>query len=53
VWNREGGRGFYKGLAPNLVRVLPSACVTFVVYENARWYLPSVLGAAEDRGGEE
>jgi solute carrier family 25 (mitochondrial folate transporter), member 32 len=41
TWTREGVRGFYKGLAPSIVRVLPSTCVTFLVYENVRWYLGS------------
>jgi hypothetical protein len=26
--------GFYKGLAPNVLRVLPGTCTTFLVYEN-------------------
>lgn len=29
----EGWKGFYKGLAPNLLRVTPACCITFVVYE--------------------
>lgn len=32
----EGIKGFYKGLMPNLLRVLPSTCITFLVYENVR-----------------
>ncbi|TKA82421.1 hypothetical protein B0A49_00020 [Cryomyces minteri] len=40
VWAREGIGGFYKGLGPNIVRVLPSTCVTFLVYENVKFYLP-------------
>ncbi|EME43346.1 hypothetical protein DOTSEDRAFT_89244 [Dothistroma septosporum NZE10] len=40
IYQREGMRGFYKGLAPNLIRVLPSTCVTFLVYENMKFYLP-------------
>lgn len=36
IWAREGPVGFYKGLLPNLFRVLPSTCVTFLVYENTR-----------------
>ncbi|KAK4543081.1 hypothetical protein LTR36_005858 [Oleoguttula mirabilis] len=40
VFRREGLAGFYKGLGPNLVRVLPSTCVTFLVYENMKFYLP-------------
>lgn len=40
VWRREGLRGFYKGLGPNLLRVLPSTWVTFLVYEQVKLYLP-------------
>ncbi|KMU78566.1 mitochondrial deoxynucleotide carrier [Coccidioides immitis RMSCC 3703] len=29
IWRREGLAGFYKGLGPNLFRVLPSTWVTF------------------------
>ncbi|KAF8472507.1 mitochondrial folate carrier protein Flx1 [Kalaharituber pfeilii] len=39
VWRLEGWWGFYKGLGPNLARVLPSTCITFLVYENTRFYL--------------
>ncbi|CAG8703640.1 4943_t:CDS:2, partial [Cetraspora pellucida] len=34
VYSAEGFLGFYKGLAPNILRVLPSTCTTFLVYEN-------------------
>ncbi|KAF7846373.1 hypothetical protein BT93_L4488 [Corymbia citriodora subsp. variegata] len=44
LWHNEGVRGFYKGLLPNLARVVPSTCVTFLVYENARWALPRMFG---------
>ncbi|TVY50576.1 Mitochondrial FAD carrier protein FLX1 [Lachnellula cervina] len=40
VWRDEGWRGFYKGLGTNIVRVLPATWVTFLVYENVRYYLP-------------
>ncbi|OJJ69245.1 hypothetical protein ASPBRDRAFT_132622 [Aspergillus brasiliensis CBS 101740] len=43
IWAREGVTGFYKGLGPNLLRVLPSTWVTFLVYENTRAYLPGLL----------
>jgi solute carrier family 25 folate transporter 32 len=39
IWAREGIAGFYKGLGPNLFRVLPSTWVTFLVYENTKVYL--------------
>jgi solute carrier family 25 folate transporter 32 len=48
TWKREGLRGFYKGLGPNLVRVLPSTCVTFLVYENTKWYLQSLSHNIDD-----
>lgn len=40
VWKEEGWKGFYRGLGPNVVRVLPATWVTFLVYENVRWWLP-------------
>ena len=40
VWRHEGIKGFYKGLAPNLLRVMPSTWVTFLVYEKTRLHLP-------------
>lgn len=40
---KEGWAGFYKGLGPNLLRVLPSTWVTFLVYENAKVYLPNMI----------
>jgi solute carrier family 25 (mitochondrial folate transporter), member 32 len=48
IWRNEGLLAFYKGLGPNLLRVLPSTCVTFLVYENVRWGLPRLLG--EEQG---
>lgn len=29
----EGPRGFYKGLFPNLLKVVPAASITYIVYE--------------------
>lgn len=43
IWAREGLAGFYKGLGPNLFRVLPSTWVTFLVYENTKMYLPRMM----------
>jgi solute carrier family 25 folate transporter 32 len=47
IAKREGIQGFYKGMGPNIVRVLPSTCVTFLVYENVKFYLPRVLDGVE------
>ena len=35
----EGATGFYKGIVPNLIRVTPACCITFVVYENVSRFL--------------
>jgi len=43
VWRKEGIAGFYKGLGPNLLRVLPSTWVTFLVYEKTKLYIPRLL----------
>jgi solute carrier family 25 (mitochondrial folate transporter), member 32 len=47
IWRNEGLVGFYKGLVPNLLRVVPSTCVTFLVYENTRWALPRLFGESQ------
>ncbi|RKF59905.1 Mitochondrial FAD carrier protein FLX1 [Erysiphe neolycopersici] len=39
LWREQGWRGFYKGLSINIIRVLPATWVTFLVYENVRYYL--------------
>ena len=44
LWAEEGVRGFYRGLVPGVVRVLPATWVTFLVYENVKFYLPRWAG---------
>ena len=39
IWAKEGIAGFYKGLVPNVLRVLPGTWVTFLVYENVKIHL--------------
>ncbi|XP_071239228.1 solute carrier family 25 member 32-like isoform X2 [Salvelinus alpinus] len=39
TWRNEGAVGFYKGMVPNLIRVTPACCITFVVYENMSRFL--------------
>ncbi|XP_051920784.1 mitochondrial folate transporter/carrier-like [Hippocampus zosterae] len=39
TWRNEGAPGFYKGIIPNLIRVTPACCVTFVVFENVSRFL--------------
>lgn len=39
LWKYEGLKGFYKGLLPSLVRVVPATMITFVTYENISHFL--------------
>ena len=56
-WAHEGMGGFYRGLATNIVRVLPGTCVSLVVYENLAWLLKRAasrqlsVAAKADGGG--
>jgi len=34
--HNEGVRGLFKGITPNLLKVVPSVSITYVVYENAK-----------------
>lgn len=36
TFQQEGFRGFYKGLFPNLLKVVPAASITYMVYENMK-----------------
>ncbi|KND93438.1 Mitochondrial FAD carrier protein FLX1 [Tolypocladium ophioglossoides CBS 100239] len=40
TWREEGLVGFYRGLVPGVVRVMPATWVMFLVYENVKYYLP-------------
>lgn len=47
IWREDGWNGFYRGLGPNIVKVLPSTWATFLVYENVKYYLSTW---SEDEG---
>jgi solute carrier family 25 phosphate transporter 23/24/25/41 len=34
--SREGFRGLFKGITPNLLKVVPAVSITYVVYENSK-----------------
>ncbi|KAI5309052.1 hypothetical protein KEM55_004202 [Ascosphaera atra] len=36
TYNAEGARGFFKGLTPNLMKVIPAVSISYVVYENSK-----------------
>ena len=49
LWREAGIRGFYRGLGIASARTLPSTWTTFLVYENAKYYLPRYMSGNEDR----
>ena len=42
IWKEEGVPGFYRGLVPGVIRVMPATWVTFLVYENVKYHLSSL-----------
>jgi len=36
TFQHEGFSGFYKGIFPNLLKVVPSASITYLVYETMK-----------------
>ena len=36
IWQNEGVRGLYRGLLPNLIKIVPAVSITYVVYENVK-----------------
>lgn len=50
LWHEAGIRGFYRGLGVASYRMLPSTWVTFVVYENVRYYLPRYMSGEQQWG---
>lgn len=33
IWHREGLAGFYRGLIPNMLKVVPAVSISYLVYE--------------------
>ncbi len=40
---REGVRGLYKGLLPNVLRVMPQSAITFLIYEKVMQLLDNQI----------
>jgi solute carrier family 25 folate transporter 32 len=41
VWKYDGLVGFFRGVFPNVVKVVPSSAVTFLVYEETMKFFKS------------
>ncbi|KAH8881517.1 carrier protein flx1-like protein [Thozetella sp. PMI_491] len=49
LWKQRGVRGFYAGLLPATIRVLPANVITLLVLENVRVYMPRLVTVADER----
>ncbi|CAL5218643.1 g345 [Coccomyxa viridis] len=49
ILRREGIRGLYKGLVPNVLRVMPQSAITFLVYEKVMQLLEKHITSEHDR----
>jgi len=36
IWKNEGVRGLYRGLIPNIIKVVPAVSISYVVYEKMK-----------------
>ena len=36
IWRNEGVRGLYRGLLPNILKVVPAVSISYAVYENMK-----------------
>ena len=46
IWEKEGIRGLYRGLLPNIIKVVPAVSITYAVYENIKkglFYEPTTI----------
>ena len=43
IRREEGIRGFYRGILPNFMKVLPAVSISYVVYETVRQTLKAPM----------
>lgn len=43
IYNTNGIRGFYRGIIPNFIKVLPSVFISFFTYEKSLYFLNKKL----------
>jgi solute carrier family 25 phosphate transporter 23/24/25/41 len=36
IWRNEGVRGLYRGILPNIIKVVPAVSISYAVYENIK-----------------
>ncbi|XP_029919555.1 calcium-binding mitochondrial carrier protein SCaMC-3-like isoform X2 [Myripristis murdjan] len=48
IVTQEGVAGLYRGLAPNMLKVIPAVSMSYVVYEYTRWSIENALDSKDD-----
>lgn len=38
IYNKEGKSGFFRGITPNIIKVLPAVIIACVAYEKVKGY---------------
>ena len=53
TWRKEGWRGFYRGLTPQLLKTAPSSAITFLIYETVVKFINTAQSskAAQQQSG--
>lgn len=39
VWHKEGITGFYRGIVPNMLKVIPAVSISYLIYETVLKYI--------------
>lgn len=40
IWDNEGIKGLYRGLIPNILKVIPAVSISYLVYESVLKAIP-------------
>jgi hypothetical protein len=51
LYQREGARGFFKGMRPRVLTTMPSTAICWSAYEASKWVTPTLFGS-KDRSAD-
>lgn len=49
IWQREGLTGFYRGLIPNMLKVVPAVSISYLIYEKITKRLSNVSISSNEK----
>jgi hypothetical protein len=47
LYQREGARGFFKGVKPRVLTTMPSTAICWSAYEASKWVLPRIISSKD------